>query len=46
MEPSINFYKENKEKEDFWLNKEYLVQLNLTGDCPLNCEFCYIYCLS
>lgn len=42
MESSINFYKEDKEKEDFWLNKEYLVQLNLTGDCPLNCEFCYM----
>jgi len=42
METPINFYKEDHNKEDIWLNKEYLVQLNLTGDCPLNCEFCYM----
>jgi len=42
MEQAINFYKEDKEKENFWLNKEYLVQLNLTGDCTLGCEFCYM----
>jgi len=38
---SVNFYKE-EDSEDIWLNKEYLVQLNLTGDCPLDCEFCYM----
>ena len=42
MESSVNFYKEDIEKGDFWLNKEYLIQLNLTGDCPLSCEFCYM----
>lgn len=42
MESKVKFYKEDKEKDSFWLNKEYLVQLNLTGDCPLNCEFCYM----
>jgi len=36
---SVKFYKEGG---DVWLNKEYLVQLNLTGDCALNCEFCYM----
>ena len=42
MESPVNFYKENTEKDNFWLNKEYLIQLNLTGDCPLSCEFCYM----
>ncbi|MEM4638094.1 MAG: radical SAM protein [Candidatus Woesearchaeota archaeon] len=42
MESLINFYKEDREKKNFWINKEYLVQLNLTGSCSLNCEFCYM----
>jgi len=42
MKTSVDFYKEDKNKGDIWLNKEYLVQLNLTGDCPLKCEFCYM----
>ncbi len=37
-----HFYKEDLEPNKVWLNKEYLIQLNLTGKCPLNCEFCYI----
>ena len=41
MESSVNFYKEDIDRESIWLNKEYLVQLNLTGSCPLKCEFCY-----
>jgi MoaA/NifB/PqqE/SkfB family radical SAM enzyme len=42
METKVNFYKEDNYPEELWLNKEYLVQLNLTGECPLNCEFCYM----
>jgi len=42
MESPINFYKEDMDKNSLWLNKEYLVQLNLTGACPRKCDFCYI----
>ncbi len=42
MVSNVNFYKEDLHPGETWINKEYLVQLNLTGDCPLNCSFCYI----
>lgn len=42
MEPTIKVYKHDKDPKGIWINKEYLVQLNLTGDCHLNCEFCYM----
>ena len=42
METLVNFYKEDKYHNDIWLNREYLVQLNLTGKCTLSCEFCYM----
>ncbi|VVB80720.1 Radical SAM superfamily protein [uncultured archaeon] len=42
MDPKIEFYKDDADPRSIWINKEYLVQLNLTGDCPLNCEFCYM----
>lgn len=38
----VEFYKEEIEPNSIWINNEYLVQLNLTGSCPLNCSFCYI----
>jgi MoaA/NifB/PqqE/SkfB family radical SAM enzyme len=36
------FYKEESEPETLWINEEYRIQLNITGNCPLNCDFCYI----
>jgi len=42
MENTINFYKNDQKEKEVWINKEYLVQLNLTGKCRLNCEFCYM----
>jgi len=36
------WYKKEHEPNTLWLNKEYVVQLNLTGSCPFNCDFCYI----
>lgn len=42
MAALVQVYKNDKDPKGIWLNKEYLVQLNLTGDCPLDCEFCYM----
>ena len=39
---NADFYKHDKYPDEIWLNKEYLVQLNLTGNCPMSCDFCYI----
>lgn len=36
------WYKEDKESQTVWINKEYVIQLNLTGSCPFVCDFCYI----
>ena len=42
MKKNINFYKHDIAPDNTWLNKEYLIQLNLTGKCPRNCDFCYM----
>jgi len=39
-----HFYKHDLEPDKIWINKEYLIQLNLTGKCPYNCDFCYMKC--
>ena len=36
------WYKKEHDPKASWINKEYVVQLNLTGSCPFNCDFCYI----
>jgi MoaA/NifB/PqqE/SkfB family radical SAM enzyme len=36
------WYKKDNEPDSIWINKEYCIQLNLTGSCPFNCDFCYI----
>jgi DNA repair photolyase len=38
----VSFYKQKKDPNSLWINNEYLVQLNITGNCPLSCSFCYI----
>ncbi|MFH8120080.1 MAG: radical SAM protein [Candidatus Aenigmatarchaeota archaeon] len=43
FEPKIKFfYKHEYAPEEIWINKEVMVQLNLTYKCPLKCSFCYI----
>ncbi|MBU5682740.1 MAG: radical SAM protein [Candidatus Aenigmarchaeota archaeon] len=43
FEPGVKFfYKFDYAPEEIWINKEILVQLNITPKCPLNCSFCYI----
>jgi len=37
-----DFYKSDEYPNEVWLNKEIVIQLNLTSKCPLNCKFCYI----
>ncbi len=37
-----SFYKYEIEPDKFWINQNYIIQLNITGECPLNCDFCYI----
>lgn len=39
MEP---FYLHDQKDKKPWINYEYLIQLNITSNCPRNCEFCYI----
>lgn len=36
------WYKAEENPQEIWINKEFIVQLNLTGSCPLKCDFCYI----
>ncbi len=36
------WYKDDNEPKTIWINDDYLIQLNVTGLCPLNCGFCYI----
>ncbi|MEM5831895.1 MAG: radical SAM protein [Candidatus Aenigmatarchaeota archaeon] len=43
FEPKVKFfYKHEYSPEEIWINKEVMVQLNITPKCPLNCSFCYI----
>jgi organic radical activating enzyme len=40
--PSEIFYKNDLNQHEDWVNKEVMVQLNITSKCPLTCPFCYI----
>jgi MoaA/NifB/PqqE/SkfB family radical SAM enzyme len=37
-----DFYKNETKPHELWINKEVLVQLNITPSCKMKCEFCYI----